>query len=51
MPKSMANAIIKIFEIVPSPGFSLSGIHKARTIALINKVEAPILKPVLIEIP
>lgn len=31
-----------IFETVPNPGFSLSGIHSNKTIALIMKVNSPI---------
>jgi hypothetical protein len=40
-----------MLEIVPSPGSSFKGIHNARTIALIIRVDAPILNPVLMEIP
>lgn len=38
----MAAAIITILLNVPNPGFSLSGIQRSRTIALIIKVSKPI---------
>ena len=47
----MTAAIITTFNIVPTPGICLIGIHKSSTPRLIRKVKAPILKPDEIESP
>ena len=48
---SIAEAIIRMLANVPKPGFSFSGIHKARTRALTTNVDSPTDSGVRIEIP
>ena len=43
---SKTAAITTIFEIVPRPGFSFSGIHRSKTTTLTKKVVTPISSPV-----
>jgi hypothetical protein len=47
VPTSINVAIRTIFERVPKPGFSLSGIQMSRTKTLMTNVAQPILMPVL----
>jgi hypothetical protein len=51
VPISIKREMIRIFERVPNPGLSLSGIHKESTRAPIIKVEVPIESPLLSDIP
>jgi hypothetical protein len=48
---SMNKEMIRIFESVPKPGRSRSGIHSERTRAPIISVDVPIERPLLSEIP
>jgi hypothetical protein len=48
---SMNREMIRIFERVPNPGRSFSGIHNERTSAPIIRVDVPIESPLLSEIP
>ena len=41
---SIAAAIRMAFKIVPTPGFSLIGIHKKSTTTLIKNVASPIVQ-------
>jgi len=48
---SIATAIKIAFNMVPTPGFSLRGIHKNKTTTLTIKVAWPIVQPNWLEIP
>lgn len=50
-PNWIAAAMIVIFEIVPKPGFSFSGIHNSKTTELMAKVAHPIVMSNLPDIP
>ncbi len=47
----MTIAMMKIFKIVPIPGFCFRNIHKNKTIRLIIKVVLPTERPVMIDNP
>jgi hypothetical protein len=48
---SIKREIIRIFESVPNPGRSFSGIHSESTRAPIMRVDVPIERPLFSEMP